>query len=92
MTRDDVCVIVFRHLHELVPGSADRAISLDAPLQEIGVDSLDLVDVASRSMQEMSIKLPRTMIGRIHTLNDLVDVLYGTATMGSEPILLTSPE
>ena len=50
MTDEQVRNIVLRHLHELAPEAANRTLDLNAPLQEVGVDSLDLVDVASRSM------------------------------------------
>lgn len=76
MSREEILAIVVRHLHELVPGTAERALDPDAPLNEIGADSLDLVDVASRSMQELQVKIPRSEIGRIRTLNDLVEVLH----------------
>ena len=79
MTRDQVRDIVFHHLHELVPDTAGRDIDEMALLNEIGVDSLDLVDVASRSMQDLGVKLPRAEIGRIHTLDDLIQALLRTA-------------
>jgi acyl carrier protein/polyketide biosynthesis acyl carrier protein len=76
MTSEDVRAIVLKHLHQLVPGTAERALDEDAPLNEIGADSLDLVDVASRSMQDLSVRLPRTDIGRIKTFRDLVRALH----------------
>ena len=76
MTHDQVRTVVFRHLHELVPGTAERSIDELAPLHDIGVDSLDLVDVASRSMQELEVKLPRAEVGRIRTMNDLIQALH----------------
>lgn len=75
MTHADVHALVLKHLHELVPGSAGRDFDPRSPLNEIGVDSLDLVDVASRTMQEMGVKLPRTEIVHIHTLDDLINAL-----------------
>jgi acyl carrier protein/polyketide biosynthesis acyl carrier protein len=76
MTPDAVRAIVFRHLHEIVPGTAVREVDADAPLNEIGADSLDLLDVTSRSMQELGVKIPRTEVTSIRTLNDLVAVLH----------------
>ncbi len=79
MTDEQVRDIVLRHLHELAPEAANRTLDLNAPLQEVGVDSLDLVDVASRSMQELGVKLARAEIVHIHTLNDLIGILRRTA-------------
>lgn len=85
MSTPDVEAIVLRHLRELVPGMAERELDLDTPLNELGADSLDLVDVASRSMQELAEKIPRSEIGRIRTLNDLVAVLRQTWEAAQAP-------
>lgn len=79
MTDEHVRDIVLRHLHDLAPEATSHPIDLDAPLHDVGVDSLDLVDVASRSMQELGVKLARAEIVHIHTLNDLIGVLRHTA-------------
>ena len=78
MNPDDIRAIILKHLHALVPGTAELEITGSTTLAEIGADSLDLVDVASRSMQELKVKIPRSEIARIHTLDDLVGVLYRT--------------
>jgi acyl carrier protein/polyketide biosynthesis acyl carrier protein len=76
MTRDEVRNTVIGHLKELVPGTATKEIDDQMPLADLGADSLDLVDVASRSMQDLGVKLPRSAIGKIHSLSDLIDALY----------------
>ena len=78
MTQDDIRAVVLKHLHALVPGTADLTITGETTLADLGADSLDLVDVASRSMQELKVKIPRSEIGRIRTLDDLVAVLDRT--------------
>ena len=82
MTNEEVKAIVLKHLHELVPDTADREIPDGILLDQLGADSLDLVDVASRAMQELQVKLPRAEIGRIRTLEDLVDALQRCAEQG----------
>jgi acyl carrier protein len=81
MTPDTVRTVVLRHLHEIVPGLAGRPIDVDAPLSQVGADSLDLLDVTSRSMQELGVKLPRAEVVNIRTLNDLVAVLHRAASV-----------
>lgn len=76
MTQQDILAIVLKHLHDLVPGASERPVEIDAPISDLGADSLDLVDMASRSMQEIGVTIPRSEIGRIHSLRDLVAVLH----------------
>lgn len=85
MTPDDVTAIVLRHLHDLVPGTVDQDLDPNAPLKELGADSLDLVDVASRSMQELGVRIQRSEIGRIRTLADLVGVLHRAWVEAQQP-------
>ncbi len=85
MTPDQIRAIVLKHLHELVPGTTQLPITGQTTLADLGADSLDLVDVASRSMQELKVKIPRAEIGRIHTLDDLVAVLHRTLEAAGQP-------
>jgi acyl carrier protein len=89
MTNEEIRAIVLKHLHELVPDSANREVPPGAMLDALGADSLDLVDVASRAMQELEVKLPRAAIAHIRTLDDLVEALQAAsvakATEGTSP-------
>jgi acyl carrier protein len=76
MTPEQIQAIVLKHLHELVPATQSREITGATTMRDLGADSLDLVDVASRSMQELQVKIPRSELGKIHTLDDLVGVLH----------------
>lgn len=90
MTDEEVRAIVLKHLHDLVPDTAERDIPYDAMLDSLGADSLDLVDVASRAMQELQVKLPRAEIGRIRTLGDLVQALRRCSEMEA-PVAAPEP-
>lgn len=79
MNPEHIRAVVLKHLHALVPGTAQMEIHGGTRLADIGADSLDLVDVASRSMEELKVKIPRSEITKIHTLDDLVGVLMRVA-------------
>ena len=49
MTNEEVKAIVLKHLHELVPDTADREIPDGILLDQLGADSLDLVELVVRS-------------------------------------------
>lgn len=78
MNRDEIKRIVLRHLHDIVPETAERDIDLQSSLADLQADSLDLIDVASRSMQELAIKIPRAEMGRIRNFDDLLGLLQRT--------------
>ena len=75
MSKDHVQNVVIKHLHRLIPETAAAPVRLDAPLNELGVDSLDLLDVTSQAMMELGVKLPRAEVSGIKRLQDIIDAL-----------------
>ena len=75
MSKDHVQNVVIKHLHRLIPETAAAPVQLDAPLNELGVDSLDLLDVTSQAMMELGVKLPRAEVSNIKRLQDIIDAL-----------------
>ena len=75
MAKDHVQQVVIKHLHRLIPETAAAPVRLDAPLNELGVDSLDLLDVTSHAMMELGVKLPRSEVSGIKRLQDIIDAL-----------------
>ncbi|MEY3210014.1 MAG: hypothetical protein RIT28_495 [Pseudomonadota bacterium] len=75
MPKDHVQQVVITHLHRLIPETAAAPVKLNAPLNELGVDSLDLLDVTSHAMMELGVKLPRAEVNNIKCLQDIIDAL-----------------
>ncbi|MCK6525154.1 phosphopantetheine-binding protein [Myxococcota bacterium] len=75
MSKEHVQRVVLSHLHRLIPETAAAPVNLDAPLNELGVDSLDLLDVTSQAMMELGVKLPRSEVSGIKRLQDIIDAL-----------------
>jgi acyl carrier protein len=43
-------------------------------MRDMGADSLQIVEVVSRSMKELKVKVPRTELSRAQNLGDLLDL------------------
>lgn len=80
MTRDDVLVVVRKHvltaLDDLQPEGFDPAKSM----KDLGANSLDIVEVVSRSMRELKVKVPRAELSKLTNIDELVDLLYENAS------------
>lgn len=50
-------------------------ITADATIENIGIDSLDVVDVIMALEDEYQIKIPDEDIEEIETINDLVEII-----------------
>ncbi len=76
MNRDEILAVVLKHVAEagegLDPGEIDPARSM----KDYDLSSLDVVEVVSRTMQVLKVKLPRAELGGLRTINGLVDLIH----------------
>lgn len=80
MTREEMFAVVRSNIEKIVDGVDASMISEEVSLRELGADSLQIVEVVSRSMRELKLKVPRTEMSRARNLKDLLDLFEGAAT------------
>jgi acyl carrier protein len=89
MTRDQVLLIVKKHIAEvaedLTPDNIDPATSM----KDLGINSLDIVEVVSCSMRELKVKVPRTELSNLTNIDGLVDLLHETVTKKEQAATVT---
>lgn len=79
MTRDEIMVVVKKHLCEAVEGLTPEAIDPSKSMKDLGANSLDIVEIVSSSMREIKVKIPRSELAKLTNLDGLVDLLDATA-------------
>jgi acyl carrier protein len=77
MTREDVLVVVVKHLANAVDGIDPATIDAQRSLKDYGANSLDIVEVVSGAMREMKVKVPRSELNKLHNIDGLVTLLHG---------------
>lgn len=80
MTRDEMMVVVKKNLCEAVEGLTPEAIDPAKSMKDLGANSLDIVEIVSSSMRELKVKVPRSELAKLSNLDDLVNLLYKTAS------------
>jgi len=78
MTREDIFAVVKANIEKIVDGAAGQEISEELSMRDLGADSLQMVEVVSRSMKDLRVKVPRTELSAAKNLGDLLD-LFETA-------------
>lgn len=72
-TKDDVIAVIkeniLDNLEDIEEGDIDPAKSM----KDLGANSLDIIEVVSTSMRELGIKIPRTELADISTIDQLAD-------------------
>ncbi len=75
MTREQVLEVVKKHLAEAVDGLDVSKIDSSRSMKDLGANSLDIVEVVSRSMRELRVKVPRSELSKLTNIDGLVDTL-----------------
>lgn len=75
MTREDVLKVVTKHLMEAVDGLEEGNVDPKRSMKDLGANSLDIVEIVSRSMRELKVKVPRSELSKLTNIEGLVDTL-----------------
>jgi acyl carrier protein len=79
MTRSEIFAVVRSKILEIVEEARDREITEEMSMTDLGADSLQIVEVVSRSMKALRLKVARTDLMAARNLADLVDVFEKAA-------------
>lgn len=79
MTRQEMFAVVTAQIREIVDGAKDVEIREDHSLRDLGADSLEIVEVVSRSMKQLKIKVPRTELSGARNVKELLDLFEKSA-------------
>ena len=83
MTRSEIFEVVRANIITVVEGVSPEAISEKVSMRELGADSLQTVEVVSRSMKQLRLRVPRTELTRARNLGDLLDLFERAAAAPS---------
>lgn len=82
VTREQVLQVVKKHVLASVDGLSDASFDPSKSMKELGANSLDIVEVVSCAMRELKVKVPRSELGKLTSVDGLVDLLHSVATNG----------
>ncbi len=75
MNREALLDLLTGNLKKAVPDFADHDLDAAKTFQELGVSSLDLVEVVTRTTKELGLTLPFQELAKVKTINDLAEVV-----------------
>ncbi|MCX6581269.1 MAG: phosphopantetheine-binding protein [Candidatus Aminicenantes bacterium] len=76
MTQLDVFQTVKKVTLEVLPFLPPEEVSIEKNLKDLGANSIDRMEVVTRSMESLGIKVPLMEFGKVKNLEGLVDVLH----------------
>jgi acyl carrier protein len=76
MTRDAIWDVIKKHLADAVDDLDVASIDTAKSMKDYGANSLDLVEVVSRSMRELKVKVPRAELNKLTNIDGLIDLFH----------------
>jgi acyl carrier protein/polyketide biosynthesis acyl carrier protein len=73
MTKAEVIDVIKRNIAENLDDMDGQEIDPQKSMKEYGANSLDMIEVVSCSMRELSIKIPRSELADIANIDELAD-------------------
>ena len=84
MNEGKIFEVVKSNVLRVLPDLDPDQVTPDKSLVELGANSIDRVEVCAYSMEDLSLKIPRTRLHGIKNLKELVDVLCHHVEQGSQ--------
>ncbi len=76
MNREDIWNVIKKHLADAVDDLDVASIDTSKSMKDYGANSLDLVEVVSRSMRELKVKVPRAELNKLTNIDGLIDLFH----------------
>ena len=73
MTRDEVISVIKKHILDNLEDLEENEIDPAKSMKDYGADSLDIIEVVSCSMRELKIKIPRSELSDVETIDQLAE-------------------
>lgn len=73
MTKDEVMGVIKKHIIDNLEDLEEKEIDPGKSMKDYGANSLDIIEVVSCSMRELKIKIPRSELTDIETIDHLAE-------------------
>ena len=81
MSRSDIFTALESNMKMIIDGIEDQEISeTNSMVNDFGADSLEVVEVISRTQKQLKIKVPRTELSRVNNIKELIDLFEKAAS------------
>lgn len=74
MTKESLTKLIIETAEEVIEESISET-DFDKPIEDLGIDSLDILEVFTVISKKLSIRVPRDQLMESNTLNEFIDKL-----------------
>ena len=74
MNKEEVYAVLKKYIMEQLEGELkDTDIAFGKAMNDLGANSLDIVEIVSNTMRELKVKVPREELARLKNIGELVE-------------------
>lgn len=73
LTKEEIIAVIKKNLMDNLEDLDESDIDPAKSMKDYGANSLDIIEVVSTSMRQLNIKIPRSQLAEISTLDQLAD-------------------
>lgn len=84
--REHVLDVLKKYLAECMEGVDLSNLDTTRSMKDYGVNSLDMVEVVSRSMRELKVKVQRSELNKLENIDGLIDLLCAAIEKRQSPV------
>lgn len=81
MDRDSIKLVILSNLADSIYNVELADINVDKSMTDYGASSLDIVSIVSSSMRQLKIKVPRTELKHVKTIDGLINLFVESASL-----------
>ena len=74
MNKEDLFEVIKKNVVTVLVDIDPETVTIDGALTDFGANSVDRVEIAMYSMEDLNLKIPRVELGAAQNLNDLVEI------------------
>lgn len=76
MSKDEIFEVIKKVIVNVVPELAEKSISMQDSLRELGANSIDRAEILISSMSELKVKVPMIEFAQAKNLEELTTIFY----------------
>ena len=73
MSKDEIAQLITKELAEQLDEVDEDMLEPDLAMRDFGANSLDIIEVVTSVMRQLDIKIPRSQLADIDTINGLAE-------------------
>jgi acyl carrier protein len=83
VTKEEMFDVITTNMQTIIEGARGKEITPQHSMRDFGADSLEVVEVVSRTMKQCRRKIKRTDLAQAKSLGDLLDLLEKAPEVGA---------